>query len=447
MLLLGAGLPGLVYLLLLVLLLVAPEEGLAMGAVVMGALSLFGLLLGGLLALPRRPFGLSPRRVLAAFLLVLLLGGLLIASGLSFLIAIGLPPLHLAGALLPALLALALARGGPARVEGDAGTAPPPIHRDTPPPDDGPPHDPPAERPEAETSDPDTALNSSLSDDPLVDAPGAAMTGPLPAPGADRPALTWSTAAAGLAWGGCAATLLALLVESLLGLLILALLLVVWPQAPELLAAVGASMAEGGQPNAEAQAALLRRLVAEPALLLALWLLMGILAPFTEELTKLLGPAWRSERGRAGAVTEARSGRQQAWWRGVAVGAGFGVFEALFYSGMVLQAPAWALAVALRACTTLVHGIFTGAASLGWHLLRIEGRPRPALLGILGAFLGHALWNSLALGAVVAGLQAGGSQDGPPTGPLAGALAVGVVLTFYGLLAFFGITSRRLARG
>lgn len=491
LLLFGLVLPGLLYLVLLALLLVQREEALLLGAVVVGALALFGLVLGGLLAGPRLPFHLSARRVLLLWLGVLALGSLLLASRVPFLIALGMPPLHLASALLPAFLALALARGGRAQKEeaevAVVETPQSPASQDA---ADGP--EPPLlpealELPEQLGSPEAQALTVSLSPpaalaslSPLESAAAgspasqeptestgapasaeaedghAAPTAPTPSPStpspAPRPTLTWATAGAGLAWGGCAATFLALVIESLLGLGILAFILVAWPQAQEIFSSLGESMAAGAQPDPEAQAALMLRLASEPVLVFAGWLLMGLLAPFAEELVKLLGPLWAQGRSAStGGPQSSRpaSGgalRQQAWWRGVAVGTGFGVFEALFYSAMALAPVSWALAVALRACTTLVHGIFTGTAALGWHLARSEGRRGLGILGILAAFLGHALWNSLALGAVVAGLQAGGSNDGPPTGPLAGALAVGVVLTFYGLLAFFGVCSRRLAR-
>jgi RsiW-degrading membrane proteinase PrsW (M82 family) len=171
----------------------------------------------------------------------------------------------------------------------------------------------------------------------------------------------------------------------------------------------------------------------------AAFLLMGALAPFTEEMAKLLGPLLVQRR--EGAPVDIAEGRRRAWRRGVCAGAGFGAFEAVFYGGMVFSPLPWVSAVALRACTTVMHAVFGGAAALGWRLGTVERRIRAGLGLAALAVLGHGLWNSLALGAMVASMQAGGNGEGQPVGTMGSVLALGLILLFYGLVAVFaGLT-------
>lgn len=410
LLLLAGGLAGLVYLALLTMLLLAPAPGLEIFAVVCGALALFACLLGaGLLSLGSRPFIVTPGRGLLRFLLAVGLGALVMSAGRPLLTALALPFLHAAAALLPALIAVGLAVGRPKRrAENGAATVGPQAADGLP--------------------EPEAATESSAD---LVADHG----GPLP-----EPVVTWRSVATGIAWGGCAATLLALVVESLLalGLLVLVLALMGDP------AALGEMLenlrpASGTAPDPAQQLALMGQLLEQPLFVMAAFMLMGGLAPFTEELAKLLGPVL-ARRGEA-PPRDTAADRRRAWRRGVSAGAGFGAFEAIFYSAMAFSPLPWVAAVAVRACTTAMHAAFGGVAALGWHLGAAEGRVRAGLGMMAAAVLGHGLWNSLALGAMIASMRMGGDGEGAPVGALGSGLAIGLILLFYGLVAMFaGLT-------
>lgn len=451
---LAGGLLALVYAALMAALVLAPAPGLEVFAVVSGALALFTWFLGASLRRGGlRPFGLTPGRSLRWLMLVLGLGALVLSAGQPLLTGLLMPLPHVGAALLPALMAVGLALGKRGRLGGQEGEGIDRTHgtnetdgllgtaeADAASGDgllgDAPPHavdlepspEPtPSHRPDA----------SYVSYPPYPSYPSPSLA-PTPPPSL---AVTWQSVAAGIAWGGCAATLLALVVESLavLGLIVLVVTLtgdsVAWGKLVERL-----TPEAGTVPDPALQMELMKDLLAQPLVVVAAFLLMGALAPFTEELAKLLGPLLIQRRDAA--PVDVAEGRRRAWRRGVCAGAGFGAFEAIFYGGMVFSPLPWVAAVALRACTTVMHAVFGGAAALGWRLGTGERRMRAGLGLVAVAVLGHGLWNSLALGAMVASLQAGGSGEGQPVGALGSILALGLILLFYGLVAVFAALTR-----
>lgn len=473
LLLLVGSLLGLVYLAFLAALLLAPTPGLEVFAVVCGALTLFIWFLGASLrGGGSRPFVLTPGRGLLRFLLALGLGALVMSAAQPLLTALLMPLLHVGAALLPALMAVGLAmgrRGRPGRASAVAQSVGYPDPHDADgtngtqgidapasaaflDDDDRPAHAVVSPEPSVSLESP-VSLESSVtypsygsygSHPSQPPQPSAPLTPPAPPrptsqPSSD-PVVTWQSVATGIAWGGCAATLLAMVVESVLALLLLVLVVALLGDS----AVLGEMLeklqpAAGAAPDPALQVELISSILDQPLFVLAAFMLMGALAPFTEELAKLLGPilAQRSELPQL----DAAEARRRAWRRGVCAGAGFGAFEAIFYSAMVFSPLPWVAAVAVRACTTVMHAAFGGVAALGWRLGAVEGRTRMGLGLAAVAVLGHGLWNSLALGAMIASMQVGGGGEGPPVGALGSALALSLILLFYGLVAMFaGVT-------
>lgn len=190
-----------------------------------------------------------------------------------------------------------------------------------------------------------------------------------------------------LSYGALAATLLAGLLEtaSLLfagawGVLLIALI----PGAQDRLLRWNEALLL--QPGAADPQALLS-LLASPAMVLAIGLILAVLAPAIEEVAKSLG------------VGLAASGRGQlnrgrAFALGVMAGVGFSFVEALFY-GVALLPDGWISAVAMRASTAAMHGLATGLMGLAWYMLLVSRRPWQFAGYALAAIGLHGAWNAL----------------------------------------------------
>lgn len=167
-----------------------------------------------------------------------------------------------------------------------------------------------------------------------------------------------------------------------------------------------------------------------PAFLLAAGLLVAVLTPLIEEVSKSLGVVWVG------------SGRQhflraQAFAMGVMAGAGFSLTEALF-NGAAQLPNAWLGPVLLRASTVLIHGLATGLMALGWYEV-LGGHFRrffPYGLASLGL---HGAWNAFGVLVAIVGVRmfAGGSVRPFAEAGAAGLAAAMLALTY--ALALMGV--------
>jgi hypothetical protein len=233
----------------------------------------------------------------------------------------------------------------------------------------------------------------------------------------------WHDAAAAIATGGCLVTTVAFTLEMLAGGVLVAALFALGYGDGLLRIAQEVSAAA----DLEALDADVLGLLLDPAVLTAAFLLFAVAGPLVEEALKLLAANGLSPR------TE-----PDAWFNGVAVGAGFGLLEGVTLGAAI---PAgWLGVMLVRAVSTLMHAAVGGLAAWSWFRLR-RGR-RGGATGVAAAFLAHMAWNGLVLGVVVATAQAGGEPS-----VVASGLALSEIALFTTLfLGYYGITGLMATR-
>ncbi len=238
-------------------------------------------------------------------------------------------------------------------------------------------------------------------------------------------AMAWRPKLTGLAYGSCGAATAALAIEAVLAGVLGVVCYLALNSSPEGQAVLETlrRLADASIEGAEPDAAVVGRLLVQPAILVAVFGLMGLLGPFVEETVKMAGVAARGPKNVA-----------HAWSWGVAAGAGFGMTEAVVLGAMSITA--WPPAMLLRASATLMHATMTGVAAVGWYRAVSEGRWRRGLATLALAVLGHMAWNILVLVAAMA--QASTQLGGPPwTGTVAAASSVGLVVLLAGIVFSF----------
>jgi RsiW-degrading membrane proteinase PrsW (M82 family) len=132
---------------------------------------------------------------------------------------------------------------------------------------------------------------------------------------------------------------------------------------------------------------LLNELAQNSTILFALYLVIGLLAPFTEELFKPLA-IWLSWKR----PMDAREG----FILGLISGGAFTLLESASLVSQI-NAQDWLSAVILRSSTGLLHVTLSGLVGYGIAKARSEKRWGAMLLTLLGATGLHGLWNSMAL--------------------------------------------------
>lgn len=243
--------------------------------------------------------------------------------------------------------------------------------------------------------------------------------------------ITWRAIWRNLAYGSCVATLIALAVEVVAVIVLVAGVVAVLQASGELpplvaaLEAVADELGRGGSPDLERLAAF----ALHPAIIAAAILLLGIVGPLAEEAAKS-----------AGVAADRPASAARAWLWGVTAGAGFGLTEAISQGAFGLAA--WPVSMTVRAVATLMHATMTGLAGLGWHAWLVEGRTSAGVARLGLAVAGHMCWNLLvlgaALGAAAASRPASGGIEAAP-----GLASTALVLLFAAILAGFRQLSAR----
>jgi len=205
--------------------------------------------------------------------------------------------------------------------------------------------------------------------------------------GLARPSLLkeWGTLTIGLT----AAPLVIMLVEIMLVIVVALVVMVLLGMQPGTLSEIMELTAslDSSQGGMEALDQLIMNISSNPTIAAALFIVIGVVAPFTEELFKPLA-VWlmrrKSLRTREGFVLGLISG---------------GAFTLLESASLVSQITTqdWLLAVVLRASTGMLHIGLSGMVGYGIAKARVERHWGSALLSLLAGTTLHGLWNSMAL--------------------------------------------------
>ncbi len=148
---------------------------------------------------------------------------------------------------------------------------------------------------------------------------------------------------------------------------------------------------------------LLESYILTPTVIFWVVAIIGGIMPIIEEIIKPFA-LW--------SLAERRITPQEGFVNGLLCGAGFALMENVLYATTILFAEDWLLMAITRSWTIVVHMLASGL--VGWGLARLwrDGKWVFMVLTTLGAFLLHALWNTMAL---VCGLAPLFVYDSDPT--------------------------------
>jgi RsiW-degrading membrane proteinase PrsW (M82 family) len=245
-----------------------------------------------------------------------------------------------------------------------------------------------------------------------------------------------------MALGAFGATAIAFTLEALavvIGLVVAGVVLALTPGGLAQLAELQAMLAD---PTQLQDPQTLARWLLNPAILIAVAMLLAVVAPLIEEGAKSIGVPLLA------LATRAKPAPAQGWLWGIAVGAGFAIAEGLFNGAANL--PFWAGIALLRVGATAMHMANAGLTGLGWARTLASRRPWPLLGGYLTSVALHGLWNGLAVMMVIASLWTI-AQPGDPTRMLAGGTAIVtglaglllLTLTITGVAVYITLRMRR----
>jgi hypothetical protein len=237
---------------------------------------------------------------------------------------------------------------------------------------------------------------------------------------------------AGLAYGGCIAASVALVLEGVAVMVAIVALFGVANlsgDAQELVTAVERALESAG-PGGAVDPAMVADVVLQPALFVAALGVFGVAGPLIEELAKASGVAVRRP-----------PSRYRAWFWGTAAGAGFGVTESVALGSMLTAG--WVAGILIRAIAMIMHAGMSGLAGLGWHAAVTEQRRGAGLALVLIAIVGHMAWNTLVLGSVVAGIASAAFEQ-PGLMGVASAAIFGLIGLFVAIFLGFRLISQRL---
>jgi hypothetical protein len=243
--------------------------------------------------------------------------------------------------------------------------------------------------------------------------------------------LPWRAKLVRIAYGSCVSAGLALVAEVVMavGLLVAVYLVLSVTATGQATIATIRHALETASQSTNADLAALAPLLLQPVILVSVFAMFALLGPVVEETAKVSGIALRPP-------LDAHT----AWLWGVAIGAGFGVTEAVGLGAMGL--PAWPMTMVVRASATVMHATMTGIASLGLYAIIVEARWRRGIIGLGLAVLGHSAWNGLVLLATLAGTATAG-QAASGQQVLGGIAAVGLLALWGVILVTFYVLSTR----
>jgi len=246
----------------------------------------------------------------------------------------------------------------------------------------------------------------------------------------------WREVIVQLAGGAFLSISLALILEIITGLIILALVVVVMALLPGGLDSLEAMVVNLQNPVWLENPENITQLLGFPPVWVTLAVVFIILAPLIEELGKIIGVVAMSYR---------RPTLPQAFLWGIAAGAGLGLMENLFNT--ITNLEIWALVILMRLGATLMHCLATGLLAMSWQRYLTERRIF-RLLGAYGRSVAiHAVWNGIVVAMAGSAVFAAGSVT-ELTQMLGGGAAVLLLsllgLFFMGMIVALVAITRRL---
>jgi hypothetical protein len=248
--------------------------------------------------------------------------------------------------------------------------------------------------------------------------------------------------ATSIAWGGLGGVGLAVLLEMIFAIALLIIVLVAIAIInPNLVAQMG-SGTPPLTPDSD-PAEMLGPLLSSPLVLLGGLIVIAVIVPLIEELTKSLAVPVVRLAGRP--LT-----RLDAFLLGAACGAGFTLIEGITNGATALAQPeGWATAMTARSGVAVIHVLASALAGLAWHAALSERNWRRGAGLFLAAVSLHGAWNGGALIVAWLGLRSAGQTA--TLAAIAGNLfaflvVLGMGLVFLASLIALAILPGQLAR-
>jgi len=187
-------------------------------------------------------------------------------------------------------------------------------------------------------------------------------------------------------WGVLGGTLLAFLLEAVIGIalvIVAAVALSLTPEGEALLRQWQMELAYGLNLDEPAQVS---RLFSNPVIIAGVLFYLAIVIPLVEESVKTLVVAFADPR---------RTRLADAVLWGIGAGAGFALFENAFNAGAALAT--WAFTMLLRVGATAIHVANGATMGRGWYAARVERRWSRLFVAYVVCVFLHALWNAAAV--------------------------------------------------
>lgn len=195
---------------------------------------------------------------------------------------------------------------------------------------------------------------------------------------------------ASLGWGALGSTSLALLLETLIGVIILVGIVVTLALTPEGAERLHRLSDELRAMRALDEQAALRFLLANPGIVILALIYFAGIVPLIEEALKTLGLA---------AMNPSSTRARDALLWGVAAGTGFAFVENVLNTGVMLEL--WAVAMLARVGATIMHTANGITMARGWYAARVERRWDKLLRAYVASVMVHSIWNVFAAGQAI----------------------------------------------
>ena len=192
---------------------------------------------------------------------------------------------------------------------------------------------------------------------------------------------------ASLSWGALGSTFLALSLEVVIGVIIVGIVSVTLSLTANSTATLEQLRAQLESLRTLDDQTVIRRLISNPVVVVAIAVYFAGIVPFIEEAVKTLIVAF---------VDPRRTMARDALLWGIAAGAGFAIVENALNTGAALDV--WVIAMLTRVGATVMHVANGATMARGWYAARVERRWSRLLIAYLTSVFLHAVWNALAIG-------------------------------------------------